>query len=254
MTTLRAWTTLVLLAFRRQLWSTSTLMLSFPLAACGLFLVRRRFHLSASPVEAFQAFSYFLLIVFTAFLVPLCALTYGTASLAGDREDRTLLFLLVRPLGRGLILSAKFVATLPLVLGVTCGSFAVYCRLAGAAGAAAYDAYLPAVVCMSLCYTALFHLFAVLFRYAATAALIYAVFMEILLGNLPGIIKRAAVNFYGRSMMFEAGVEHGLATPDPDWFEPLSATDGRNVLLGLTATALAAAWLIFRGREYRDVE
>ncbi|MCE9605889.1 MAG: ABC transporter permease [Planctomycetia bacterium] len=257
MRTLRAFTTLTLLSFRRLFWSIGTLMLLFPLAASGLFITRRhyfsRFDAAGTfDVRSFNDFSGFLLTVFAAFLVPLCALAFGTASLGGDREDRTLLFLLVRPLPRGLILAAKFLATLPLVLGFTCGSFWIYCRLAGPVGQAAYGAYLPAIVFMSVAYAALFLLFSVLFRHPAIAALVYAAFMEVLLGNIPGIIKRVAINYYGRSLMYDAGVEHGLTAPDTQWFDPLSATDARTALLMITIIALALAWFVFRTREYEE--
>lgn len=260
MRTLRAFTTLTLLSFRRLFWSIGTLMLVFPLAASGLFLTRRHFFHRVDPnlasgaleLRSFNEFSFFLLTVFAAFLLPLCALAFGTASLGGEREDRTLLFLMVRPLPRFLILAAKFLASLPLVLGFTCGSFWIYCRLAGPAGDVAYGAYLPAVVYMSVAYAALFLLFSVLFRHAAIAALLYAAFMEVLLGNIPGIIKRVAINYYGRSLMYDAGIEHGLATPDAQWFDPLSAADARSALLTITLTALALAWLVFRTREYEE--
>jgi len=35
--------------------------------------------------------------------------------------------------------------------------------------------------------------------------------MELLLGNMPGIVKRAAVNYYGRSIMYAAGKGRWLA-------------------------------------------
>jgi len=252
MTTLRAWTALVFSAFRRLLWSTATLMLLFPLGACFVFMIRRRYDRIGDPEQAFQLFSQFLLIVFTSFIVPLCSLAFGTAGLGGDREDRTLLFLLIRPLGRGLILSAKFAATLPLVLGFACGSLWLCCRLAGPVGAAAYEAYLPAVVAMSLAYTALFHLFAVYFKHATIAALVYAVFMEVLLGNVPGIIKRGAINYYGRSMMYESGVDHGLTAPDPEWFEPIGGVVSLTTLAGITVGALLLAWIVFARGEYEE--
>src|SRR5262245_51491434 len=211
----RAWSVMAFSAFQRLLWSTATLMLLFPLAACLAFLLWRRFNHIADQTQAFQQFSEFLIVVFTSLIVPLSALAFGTAGLAGDREDRTLLFLLIRPLGRGLILSAKFAATLPLVLGFACGGLWMCCRLAGPVGAHAYEAYLPAVVVMSLAYTALFHLFAVYFKYATIAALVYVVFVEMVLGIVPGIVKRVAINFYGRSLMYEAGVDYGLTVPDP---------------------------------------
>ena len=49
------------------------------------------------------------------------AMAFGTASVGGDREDRTLVFLLVRPIPRALVLLAKFIAALPLVLGLVVG-------------------------------------------------------------------------------------------------------------------------------------
>ena len=45
---------------------------------------------------------------------------------------------------------------------------------------------------MTLAYVCLFHLFAVAFRHSTIIALVYAVFMEMLLGNMPGIVKRVA--------------------------------------------------------------
>jgi ABC-2 type transport system permease protein len=257
MRTLRAFTTLTLLSFRRLLWSVGTLMLLFPLLAGGLFVFRfaqlGRFSGGGTQaLRSFNDFSWFILNVFTPFLMPLCALAFGTASLGGEREDRTLLFLLIRPLPRGLILAAKFLASLPLVLGFTCGGFWIYCRLAGSPGAVAYDAYLPAIVYMSVAYAALFLLFSVLFRHPAIIALLYTAFMEMLLGNIPGIIRRVAVNYYGRSLMYDAGVEHGLMAPDNLWFDPLSAADARQSLATITAAALAFAWLVFRTREYEE--
>jgi len=257
MRTLRAFTTLTLLSFRRLFWSVGTLMLVFPLLASAVFLLAWRpywntFYVDSFDVGAFNDFSWFLSAVFSSFLLPLCALAFGTASLGGDREDRTLLFLMVRPLSRATILGAKFVASLPLVLGFTCGSLWIYCRLAGPVGEAAYADYLPAVVYMSVAYSALFLFFSVWFRYPAIAALLYAAFMETLLGNLPGIIKRVAINYYGRSLMYDAGVEHGLTMPETRKFDPLAPDDARLALLAITLTALAVSWLVFRTREYEE--
>lgn len=257
MRTLRAVVALTLLSFRRLLWSVGTLMLLFPLAAGGLFVFRfaqlgRYVEGGSQALRGFNDFSWFLLTVFTSFLMPLCALAFGTASLGGEREDRTLLFLLIRPLPRGLILAAKFLAMLPLVLGFTCGAFWIYCRLAGAAGTAAYAAYLPAIVYMSVAYSAVFLLFSTLFRHPAIVALLYTAFMEMLLGNIPGIIRRVAINYYGRSLMYDAGVEHGLMAPDNLWFDPLAAADARQALATITAVALTLAWLVFRTREYEE--
>src|SRR5690606_13486164 len=173
--------------------------------------------------------------------------------IGGDREDRTLLFLLIRPVPRGLVLLAKVLATLPLVVGLVVGSFYVYCQLAGEVGELAFDRYLAPVFYMSVAYVCLFHLFAVAFRHSTIIALVYALFMELFLGNMPGIVKRVAVNFYGRSMMYQLGAADGLEAPPSDWFEPISAQAGALALVAIAAGGLIAALLVFQQREYRDL-
>ncbi|MBX3414009.1 MAG: ABC transporter permease subunit [Pirellulales bacterium] len=251
---IRAWGTLTMLSFRQLLWSTNTLMVLFPLIGCTLFLLRRRYDQIAYLPRAINAFSHeFVILIFAAFIVPICALAYATTSIGGDRENRTLLFLLVRPIPRSLVFLAKMTATLPLVLGMVLGSFYLYCRLAGAAGELAFELYLPAIFFMTIAYISLFHLFAVTFRHSTIAALTYALFMEFFLGNMPGIIKRLAVNFYGRSIMFNLGLEEGVDLPDPQWFEPVSVTTGANALIWIAVGSLALALAIFQRREYHDL-
>jgi ABC-2 type transport system permease protein len=253
MSLLRAWTTLLWLSFRRLLWSGNTLMVLLPLSACTLFLLRRQFWKQANSFESFNGFSLFLMFVFASFVVPICAVAYGTASIGGDREDRTLLFLLIRPVPRPLIFIAKFFATLPLVLGLVMGAFYVYCRLGGAIGQEAYNLYLPAIFYMTIAYVSLFHFFAVSFRHSTIIALIYSLFMELLLGNMPGIVKRVAINYYGRSMMYAAGVPAGLERPDPQWFEPISAVASASALFGIAVGGLLVALVVFQRREYTDL-
>jgi ABC-type transport system involved in multi-copper enzyme maturation permease subunit len=233
-------------------------MVMFPLAGCGLFLLRRRDRLIQSAQtdfgETFDLFSQrFVILLFASFIVPVCSLAYATTSIGGDREDRTLVFLLIRPIPRALILLAKVCGTLPMVVGLVLASFYLYCRLVGPVGQLAYQLYLPAVLYMTLAYVGLFHLFAVAFRHSTIMALIYALFMEFFLGNMPGIIKRVAVNFYGRSMMYDLGADGGLTMPDPQWFVPVSARTGALVLLGIALGSLLLALVLFQRREYRDL-
>jgi ABC-type transport system involved in multi-copper enzyme maturation permease subunit len=243
---------LAVLSFRRLVWSTSTLMVLLPLAGCLLFVLRRH-HDRGFTTREFRDFSEFMILVFASFVVPICALAFGTASVGGDREDRTLVFLLVRPIPRALILLAKFTATLPIVMVLVVGSYWLYCSLAGEVGERAFSLYLPAMVYMTLAYVCLFHLFAVSFRHATIIALVYALFMEVLLGNMPGIVKRVAVNYYGRSLMYAAGEAEGLKPPPVEWFEPLSVETATWALAGIAAGAVLLAAIVFSRREYRDL-
>lgn len=247
----RAWSTLASLSFVRLFWSASTLMVMLPLAGCLLFVLRRHYNHPEFTQREFREFSEFLIVVFASFVVPICALAFGTASIGGDREDRTLVFLLVRPIPRWLILLAKFSATLPLVMGLVLGSYWLFCRLAGAVGQVAFDLYLPAITYMTLAYVCLFHLFAVSFRHATIIALVYALFMETLIGNLPGIVKRVAVNYYGRSLLYAAGEADGARMPEG--FQPLSLEVATWALAGIAIGGLILACLVFSRREYRDL-
>jgi ABC-type transport system involved in multi-copper enzyme maturation permease subunit len=254
MNLVRAWIWLWRLSLRRLVWSKNTLMVAFPLALAALFLWRRNYPATEPAELAFEDFgTEFVIFILSAFLVPVCALAFATTSIGGDREDRTLLFLLIRPIPRPLILLAKISATLPLCLGLTLGSFFLYGRMAGETGEQAFQLFWPAVASMTVAYVCLFHLFAVAFRHATIIALVYALFMEFFIGNMPGIIKRVAVNYYGRSMIYDYGAAAGLDAPDPEWFVPLSAASALQVLAWLSLAAAILAAVIFARREYRDL-
>jgi ABC-type transport system involved in multi-copper enzyme maturation permease subunit len=254
---LRAWLTLYWMSFRRLLWSANTSMVALPLALGGLAAYGARYEIARKGLISIDAFDFFserfVVIVFSSFIVPICALAYGTTSIGGDREDRTLLFLLIRPVPRGLILLAKVLATLPLVVGLVVGSFYLYCQVAGEVGERAFELYLAPVFYMAVAYVCLFHFFAVAFRHSTIIALVYALFMEFFLGNMPGIVKRVAVNYYGRSMMYQLGAEDGLEAPPVEWFEPLSAQMGAWALVAFAVAGLMAALVVFQQREYRDL-
>ncbi len=264
MNLLRACSALCWVSFRRLLWSSGTLMILLPLGltVAELLILGHRYSENRNFDRAFELFSReFVIFQFSLLVIPLCALTYATTSIGGDREDRTLLFLLVRPLPRPCIVLAKIAATLPLVLGLTVAVFYIDCRLAGAAGQAAFEAYLPAVLMMSVSYVAAFHLFAVWFRHATVLALIYSIFMEFFLSNIPGMAQRFAVNFYGRSMIYEYGTAllqargsgRVIEPLDPRVFTPVSAPTALWAMLGITLTATILAMIVFQRKEYRDL-
>lgn len=249
----RAFGSLWWLSLRRLLWSTNTIMVLVPLVAGALFLLRRRFGDIPDPERAFRLFSEFLLVVYASFFVPICAIAYGSTCVGAEREDRTLVYLLIRPFPRPLILLAKFLASWPLTVGLAVGTFWVYCQLAGDCGHRAFAAYATTIALMATTYVSLFHFLSVWFRHATILALVYVLFLEVLVGNMPGIVKRAAINYYGRVLMYAAGEPHGLAMPNPNGFEMLASQTAGAALWGLAAGLLLAAIIVFQYREYRDL-
>jgi ABC-type transport system involved in multi-copper enzyme maturation permease subunit len=189
--------------------------------------------------------------VFVGFLLPIWSLSFATEAVGGERESRSLVWLLSRPLSRPAIYSAKFIALLPWTLGLNVGGFAVLCIAAGAPGRMAFSVYWPAVVAASLAFCSLFHLMSAVFRRPAVMAILYSFFLETFLGSMPGYMKRVSIGFYTRCLMFDAASAHGVEPPErPGVYLPVDPTTAWMVLLGLTASLLVVGMLVFARSEY----
>lgn len=252
---LRGTFALWLVSCRRLVFSTSTAMLLFPFTFCVIFVLARRYGQINDAGQAFRKVSEELFVsgIYSLFLLPLVAIAFATTALGRDREDRTLLYLLIRPLPRPCILLAKLAATLPIVIITTWLSAWILCELAGKAGREAFQVYWPALGLLATSYTCLFILFGVVFRHATILAVVYALFMELFLGNLPGIIKRLAVNFYGRSLMLAWGEPHGVRVPQGPLFQPVEADTAWWTLCAISLVSTLLAFALFQIREYRDL-
>jgi hypothetical protein len=206
--------------------------------------------IETSGIYVFSRFLVFS--VFISFLLPLWSLSFATEALSGEREERSLVWLLMRPLSRPAVYLAKYVALLPWALGLNLGGFAVLCLAAGAPGRVVFGLYWPAVLGATLAFTALFHFMGAVFRRAALMAIVYSFFLETILGNMPGYLKRVSVGFYTRCLMFDAAQAYGVQPEQPSVFLPVGPAAAWGVLLGATAALLAAGMWVFARTEYGD--
>lgn len=204
--------------------------------------------------SGFLVFSrYVVFSIFLSFLLPLWSLSFATEALGGDRESNSLVWLLSRPLSRPAIYLAKFVALLPWSLGLNLGGFALLCLVAGQPGRTAFRLYWPAVLWATLAFSALFYLMGAFFRRPAVAAIVYAFFLEVIFGNMPGYLKRISIGFYTRCMMFEAAADFGLQPERPDIFLPVDGSTALAVLIGLTVVLLGAGMFVFARSQYQEI-
>lgn len=188
--------------------------------------------------------------LFVSFLLPLWSLSFATESFGGEREARSLVWLLTRPLPRPAIYLAKFVALLPWSLGFNLAGFALLCAAAGRPGWQALGVYWPAVLWASLAFSALFLLVGATFRRPAIVAILYAFFLEIILGNMPGYLKRISISFYTRCMMFEAASQYGVEAEKPSVYLPVDGTSAWLVLMLVTAGLVVLGMILFSRTEY----
>jgi ABC-type transport system involved in multi-copper enzyme maturation permease subunit len=204
--------------------------------------------------SGFYVFSnWFVFSIFLSFLLPIWSLSFATEALGGEREGRNLIWLLTRPLPRPSIYLAKFVALLPWTLGLNLGGFGLLCALAGPPGRLAFQLYWPAVLAGTLAFAALFHLMGALFRRSAVIALVYAFFLETILGNMPGYMKRLSLSFYTRCLMFDEARDYAIQAEKPSIYMPVDGSTAWYTLLGTTVVLLVVGMIVFARTEYQDL-
>jgi ABC-2 type transport system permease protein len=192
----------------------------------------------------------FVFLLFFSFLVPIWSLSFATEALGGERESHGMIWLLTRPLSRPAIYLGKFVAVLPWCLALNVGGYALICVAAGQPGREAFLLFWPAVFWSSLTFCALFFLFGAFFRRPAIVGLVYSFFLEVIIGNMPGTLKRLSIGFYARCMMFDAAEEKGLAPENPVLYDPVSGKTALVVLVLSTVVLVGIGMLWFRKAEY----
>jgi len=195
-------------------------------------------------------FSQVLFSIYVSFLLPLWCLSFATEALGGEREAGSMVWLLTRPLPRPLIYLGKFLALLPWSLGLNLGGFALVCLAAGRPGVVALRLYWPAVFWATLAFSALFYLIGSAVRWPAVVAVVYSFFLETILGNMPGYLKRVSIGFYTRCMMFDVAAGYGVRPEKPSVYLPVDGTTALLVLVGVTVALLAIGMIHFSRREY----
>lgn len=217
-------------------------------------MVHASYHAAVHEGTGFFVFSDLIAFsLFTTFLLPLWSVAFATEGLGREREAQNLLWVLTRPIPRPAIFVAKYVALLPWCLLLNLGGFCLLCLAGGRHGRLALEVYWPAAFWGTLAFSALFHLMAACLRRAAILALLYAFFLETIMGNMPGQFKRFSISFYTRCLMFDRAHDYGIHPERPHIFLPVSGTTAWLVLAGVTVACLVIGAIVFTRNEYLDV-
>lgn len=225
--------------------SIQTLILSIPAAVlnCEKFVKDHGF-VNFSGWVVFGAY--------LGFVLPLFTLSYATAAFGADRESRSLVWLMTRPIPRSGIYLAKFLGALPWCLAFGLGGFALICLAGGEHGRTALRLFWPAAAALTIAFSALFHLIGAIFKRPVVVGLIYVFFFESLVATLPGSLKMLSLTFYARSLMYNAVEEGGYPLDLLDFSQPVSSTTGWTILIGATVALTALGMWLFSRSEYRD--
>lgn len=252
----RAWLFLVLYSTRRQLSGRSKwLALTMLAIAAGVTAVVS--HGRDMGLEEFM--DDIVLGLYGSFVLPVTMLGFGTAPLAGDRDEGTFVYLRTRPLWRWSVYLGKFLAGLPAGLAFGLGGLWLLCRLGvegveSAAMADLFERLLPAYLLGGIAYLALFHCLAAMFRHAALVSIGYVFFFEVFLGTVPGMIRRLSIRHYTSGLVHEAIEPLGFRPPENALLLPESGSASMVVLLALACVLLGLGGVVFSRREYASID
>lgn len=189
---------------------------------------------------------------YLGFVLPLFTLAYATAAIGGERESRSLVWLMTRPLPRSAVYLAKFLGTLPWCLLFSVGGFAVICLAGGQLGREAFRIYWPAAIAGTVALSALFHLIGAIFRRPVIVGLVYVFFFEFLVASLPGSLKLLSLTFYVRSLMYNGAAAAGYPGEMVNVAQPVSSETAWAVLAAVSVGLTGLGMWLFARTEYRD--
>ncbi len=150
--------------------------------------------------------------------VPLISILLGSAVVAEEIEDRTITYVLARPIPRASILLGRWLASLVILSLILGASSAASISLLGAAASPDPDQALPegyarrlvlVVLAGGAVYSALFAAIGAWLKRPILVGIGYIVAIEGFLANLPGSGQALTVQFYLKSCLF--GGEQNLA-------------------------------------------
>jgi ABC-type transport system involved in multi-copper enzyme maturation permease subunit len=204
---------------------------------------------------AFTNFSRWVVFtLYLAFLLPLFTLAYATGAIGAEREGRTLLWLITRPLPRWAVYLGKLLGMLPWCVGASAFAFAVLAAVGGVQGGKAVAVYWPAVLAGAVAFGCVFHMVGAIFRRPTIVGLVYVFFFETLVANLPGGLKQFSLNYYLKSLFYDRLTTAAPAVR-PEGLELYQAADPSTawavlILVSVGVTALGA-WAFSR-QEPKD--
>ncbi|MGL6095292.1 MAG: ABC transporter permease [Fimbriiglobus sp.] len=195
-----------------------------------------------------------VLVMFLAFLLPLFSLAFASGTIGGEREGRTLIWLMTRPLPRWAVYLGTLLGVLPWCVLASVGSLLILGLVGGDVGRHAAATFWPAAAGGAVAFAALFHLIGAVFRRPAVVGLVYVFFFETLVANLPGSLKQLSLNYYVRSLMYnEAAAEVTAAVPASlDVYAPADPLTAWLTLAGATVGLTLAGMAVFSRQEPTD--
>ena len=182
-----------------------------------------------------------------------------SAVIGDDREDKTLVYLSVRPISRWSLYLAKVLGSIPLALGIALGAFFGICVTASICGGLSLPLgkiagiFLPTIILGTLAYLTFFGWLGAVFRNATLIGIAHVFLVELFMSQTPGVLKRISISFYVRCMLYDAGEAYGVGPRNKVVFQPVEGGDAAMALVAIAVGFLLLGMFWFSRHEYRDL-
>ncbi len=192
------------IAFRQMFWSKKTLLLSIVAVLPALVAISFRFS-EHSVRDAKEVFPTIMLVMYLLFLSILLALFYGTAIVADEVDNKTIIYLFTRPIRKYTILFGKFIAyllgTCSVLIPSALITFAILVtdskmKYSFGENLGLFLKYLIVLVLALIAYGAIFTLFGISLKRPVLIGLLFAFGWEKITLIVPGFIKKFSVVHY----------------------------------------------------------
>ena len=244
----------------KKIWIVA-LFLMLPILLLGLVLLASGFDFPEEEgldVEG-MALSGFLYVMYPQSLCILASLLYGASLLAGEIEDKTLVYLFTRAMPRWKVLLGKYLATASALTGMTLVSMSIAYAMCGfPIGASVWLALASSITLACFTFTAVFCLLGLFVpRRAIPVGLIYAVVVEFLLSSVPAIVNELTASYYLRSLTWHIADIPLPASIEDDFNREvapfIAGVDTSTAVLALgviTLVALSLSALVIHRRQW----
>ena len=245
------------IALDSLVWSRRSLLMAVLLCLPIAFALLYRLVLVAKLPAQLRGFDLYGVIVALYYIrnaLPLAALFYSVSLIADEVEDKTITYLLTRPIQRASILLGKFGAYLATTLTLALPSLVItFFLLMTTKGFDGLGASVPhlfrdmgVLVLTFLTYGAFFALLGVGLRRPVIPGLLFLFGWE-LLALLPGYLPRLTITAYLRSLVPHRPPDEGLAELFGSTLPALLCLEA---ITAMVAVFLGAAVWIFSRKEY----
>jgi ABC-type transport system involved in multi-copper enzyme maturation permease subunit len=250
----------------QMLWSRRTIFMAVAVGApVVIALILRAIDLigmaglrvNGVPVSGPLLFGGMIWLLYLRFVVPVLGAFYGTSLVADEVEDRTLTYLITRPIPRGSVILGKYLAylacTAVVVLPSVVAVYFLITPLAGGSIGASFPQLMTDLGILALglaVYGAVFALIGALAPRPLVTGLMLIFGWEQVALIMPGYLRQLTVAHYLQSLVPHAMPQDDTMTAIQSLFaQPQSAASN---LVPLAVILVAALWLAVRTFESRE--